>query len=221
MRRTDSALEEVIEPNPDSVPRRLAALGIPIELLSEAVRIGHQQADFVTVAHPRNFPGILTWGEVTAALRSGLSAMGWMLDDKDNVARVISPDGEVTVVAISGNEFTGLRGKHEQLSTRWPRGSAGVRIIRRNAQRELALEGALSRSRNLLVDDGGTWFLLYYRTGDIVRSELSFAKGVDTPGQLIDWKERLILPDIDLRSPEPAIMDDTPLDVEVHVSRRA
>ena len=71
------------------------------------------------------------------------------------------------------------------------------------------------------MDDGGTWFLLYYRTGDIVRSELSFAKGVDPPGQLIDWKERLILPDIDLRSPEPAIMDDTPPDVEVHVSRRA
>ena len=70
------------------------------------------------------------WGEVTAALRSALSAIGWELDGEDNVSRVISPEGNVTVVAISGNECTGLQGKHEQLSTRRPRGSAGVRIIR-------------------------------------------------------------------------------------------
>ena len=220
MRRTDSRLEEVFEPDPDAVRRRLATLRIPMEILLEAVRVGHHAGDFVTAAHPRNFRGILTWGEVTATLRGGLAALGWALDDRDNVARVISPDGDVTVVAISGNRFTGLRGQHQQLSTRWPRGSAGVRIIWRNAQRELALGGALSRSRNLLVDGGGTWFLLYNRAGDVLRSELSYAKNVDNQGELIDWRERLILPDIDLSMPQPAIMDNTPPDVEVRVSRR-
>ena len=219
---TDSRLE-VFEPDPDSVRRRLATLGIPMKVLLEAVRVGHHAGDFATAAHPRNFRGILTWGEVTATLRGGLAAHGWGFDDRDNVARVISPDGEVTVVAISGNRFTGLRGKHEQLSTRWPRGSAGVRIIWRNAQRELALDSALVRSRNLLVDGGGTWFLLYNRVGDMLRSELSYAKNVDNQGELIDWRERLILPDIDLATPLPVIMDNTPNtppDVEVRVSRR-
>lgn len=217
---TDSRLEEVLDS--DAVRRRLATLGIPIEVLLEAVRDGHHAGDFATAAHPRNYRGILTWGEVTAALRKRLVVLGWSLDDRDNIARVISPDGEVTVVAISGNRFTGLRGEHEQLRTRRPRGSAGIRIICRNGQRELALDESLARSRNRLVDGGGTWFLLYNRAGDLLRSELSYAKSVDDQGGLIDWRERLILPDIDLSRP-PAIMDSTPNtqpDVEVHVSRR-
>ena len=70
------------------------------------------------------------------------------------------------------------------------------------------------------MDGGGTWFLLYNRAGDVLRSELSYAKNVDNQGELIDWRERLILPDIDLSMPQPAIMDNTPPDVEVRVSRR-
>ena len=73
------------------------------------------------------------------------------------------------------------------------------------------------------MDGGGTWFLLYNRVGDMLRSELSYAKNVDNQGELIDWRERLILPDIDLATPLPVIMDNTPStppDVEVRVSRR-
>lgn len=222
MEPTDSSFEDVLEPDGNAVVRRLAELGIPGDVLTESVRIGHNQGDFVTAAHPRTYQGVVVWGEVTASLRHRLSELGWTLDDEENIARVISPDGSVTVVAVSGNERTGLRNNHEKLNTRRPRGPAGVRIIKTNMQYELALdEEGVTRARNDLVDNlGGTWFLLYFREGDVVRSELSYAMAVAESGRLLRWKERLILPDIDLLGPEPEAVDDTPPDVDVPVSRR-
>ena len=203
MRCTDSTWEAVQEPDDADVLRRLAELRIPLEVLSEAVHVGHNQGDFVTAAHPRIYRGIAIWAEVTRVLRHRLIEVGWTLDDADNISRVVSPEGDVTIVAISGNEWTGLRNKHGQVNTRWPRGPGGIRIINRNTQYELALEGGVSHAKNDLVDSyGGTWFLLYFRSDDIVRSELSYARAVESGG-LIEWKERLILPDINLLGPRP------------------
>lgn len=211
---------EVREPNSSDVRARLAELGIPAEVLSEAVRAGHDYGEFVTAAHPRTYQGLVIWGETTAVLRYGLSAFGWTLDDTDNISRVVSPEGDVTIVAISGNENTGLRNKHEQLNTRRRRGPGGVRIINQNTQYALALD-VVSRANNDRVGSLGTWFLLYFRAGDVVRSELSYAKAVDNSGELMDWKERLILPDIDLGGPTPSLdARPAPPDVEVHISRR-
>ena len=211
---------EVREPDGADVRRRLAELGIPAEVLSNAVRAGHDLGEFVTVAHPRTYQGLVIWGEITASLRSGLSVFGWTLDDADNIPRAVSPEGDVTIVAISGNEHTGLRNKHEQLSTRRRRGPGGVRIISQNTQYELELD-LVSRTNNDPTGSVGTWFLLYFRAGDVVRSELSYAKAVDQSGELIDWKERLILPDIDVGGPA-LILDAPPAppDVEVPVWRR-
>jgi hypothetical protein len=220
---SSSALEDVLEPDEDAVPRRLAELGIPHEAIAESIRIGHYKADFTTAAHPRTYHGTVVWGELSGALRGELSKLAWTLDDTDNISRVISPDGHVIVVAVRGNERTGLRSKHELLSTRRPRGRAGVRIVRMNAQFELLLqEGQRDPGDDLIAGLGGTWFLLYNRVGDIVRNELSFAKAVSDSGELLQWKERLILPDIDLLAPPPdATFDFTPFDVDVRVSRRA
>ena len=219
---SSSQPEEIQEPDPLAVIARLHELGIPQEVLLEALRIGYQKGDFTTAAHPRTYQGTVVWGEITAELRGRLKALGWDLDDTDNIARVISPDEEVVVVAVRGNHRTGRRSKHEQLSTLRPRGPAGVRIIKVNIQFELILqEDGDEMSQDVLSDFGGTWFLLYNRVEDIIRSELSFANAVDESGSLLKWRERLVLPDIDLLRPPPE--DDqgegTP-DVDVPVTRR-
>ena len=126
------------------------------------------------------------------------------------------------MVAVRGNDFTGVRSKHEQLSTRRPRGNAGVRIVRVNTQIELQFrEEATEDDADLVANLGGTWFLLYNRFRDIVRSELSFARSVSDSGKLLRWSERLILPGIDLlqRPPSDGRDDDTP-DVDVPVTLR-
>ena len=70
---------------------------------------------------------------------------------------------------------------------------------------------------------GRTWFMLYFRDGDEVRSELSLARAVNDSGALIDWAERLILPKIDLLDGPPEGRGSQPPDpdIEVPVERRA
>ena len=76
-----------------------------------------------------------------------------------------------------------------------------------------------------VVHLGPTWFLLYFRDGDTVRSELSRAHGVSDAGTLLEWSERLILPEIDLLD-GPSPLEHRPddagpdSDVEVPVERR-
>ena len=144
------------------------------------------------------YPGSRVHGETNGELRTQLAAMGWIMNDDDNIARSISPNGEVVITALSGDMQTGLsRGPEAQ--TKRPRGAAGIRIVRRNSQ--LVLEGLLPEGDAELIDPamlGPTWFLLYYRDGDIARSELSLAKAVSDAGALLEWSERLLLPSINM-----------------------
>lgn len=214
------AVEDVYEPDPEAVVRRLHELGIDLEDLLESSRIGHLKSDFTTKAHPVTYPGTVVWGEITAEIRTRLGGRGWLLDDTDNIPKVISPEG-VTVIAVRGNDQTGARNQHSELNTRRARGEASVRIIKMNTQLVLQLEDSDS-SGDHLVTQTGTWFYLYNRTNDTVRSELSFAKAVSSSGKLLQWGERLILPDIDMSSTPPVrrVLETEP-EVDVRVSRRA
>ena len=211
----------IVEPDDRAVLRRLAELGLPLTLLELSLRAGYAESDLTTEAHPVTYPGTVVWGVTTGELRTGLAQLGWTQDDADNVARAISPNGDVTVVVVSGNRYTGLRNKHEYVDARRPRGPASIRIVKQNMQYELFLEDPVSRARNDLARNlGGTWFLLHYRVDDIVRSELSYANAVDKEGRLIAWKERLILPDINLLDPPSETRGNTSPDVDVPVYRR-
>lgn len=217
--------EDVVIPEPEGVLRRLTELGVPLEFLREAVRRGARSGDLVYASHPRFYQGVVVYAETNCGLRDQFATLAWTFNDDDNIPRVVSPDGRVVLTAVSGNERTGLRhGEHAQ--TRRPRRSAGLRIVRRNAQleiEEMLPEDQRGRSDGVVVNVGATWFLLYYRDGDTVRSELSFAHGVSPTGNLLEWSERLPLPDIDLLDgPPPASRrgPDSP-DVDVPVERRA
>jgi hypothetical protein len=219
-----AALEDVYEPEPEAVFRRLEELGVPYEAVTEPVRIGYLRGDFTTAAHPPTYPGTVVWGEITGEFRGRMALVGWGFDNTDNIPRCVSPDGRVVIVPVRGNDMTGIRNQHEKLSTRRRRGTAAVRIIRENTQYVLQLDDT-PMSSNLTAALDGTWFLLYTRDGDTVRLELSYAKAVDHSGTLLKWAERLILPDIDLMGPPPTDdrgRGDESLDndVDVPVSRR-
>lgn len=218
--RTDSQ-SGIIEPDDQMVLRRLAELGIPLNLLAHSLRAGYAESDLTTAAHPVTFPGILVWGVATGELRTGLAQRGWRLDDTDNVARAISPDGDVTVVVVSGNEYTGMRNKYDKMDARRARGPAGIRIVKENEQIALIFEEDVSRGQTDLVRNlDGTWFLLHHRVDDIIRSELSYARAVDSAGRLRSWGERLILPDIDLLQASPGSGGTDSPDVDVPVKKR-
>lgn len=220
-------MEEVEMPEPDEVPRRLGELGLTVELLREAVRRGQHAADFCTASHPVFYPGTVAYAETVAGLRDATAALGWTFDDQENIPRTVSPDGAVVLTAVSGNQHTGMR-SGAAAQTRRPRGAAGMRIVRRNGQLEF-LELLPAEERVLgageVVTLGPMWFLLFFRDGDTVRSELSCARGVSDTGSLIVWRERLILPDVDLLdAPAPGggvRPDDGGPEVVVPVVRRS
>jgi hypothetical protein len=220
----NSSMEDYEMPEADEVPRRLNELGLSLDLLLRSIRRGQHAADFCTASHPKTYPGSVAYGETVAGLREQTAASGWSFNDDDNIPRAVSPDGSVVVTAVSGNNDTGRR-EGRNASTRRPRGIASVRIVRRNGQ--LELEALLPPHERLPAGDdevhfGPTWYLLYCRDGDVIRSELSLAKGVNETGALLEWSERLILPEIDLTVPQPdrVIGDDDDDAIDVPVERR-
>ena len=218
--------ETVEIPGPDEVPRRVLELGITVELCHDVVRQGQGLADFCTVSHPRWYPPLVASAETTAALRDATAALGWSFADEERIATTTSPDGAVTITVNSGDEWTGLRGRrHAQ--TRSPRGAASVRLVRQKTQYEFDVLLPISERQQSELDTGEPsemWYLLFRREGDTVRSELSRAKGITDSGALIEWSERLLLPEIDMLDGPPPVSRRTPEptpDVDVPVVRRS
>lgn len=99
-----------------------------------------------------------------------------------------------------------------------------MRIVLRNMQLELLEESQPLQKTNAKdgkpVAFGPTWFLLYYRDKDIVRSELSLAVEVSKTGVLKKWSERLILPEINMLDGSPQKETEAVKEVDVPVERR-
>jgi hypothetical protein len=212
--------DEVSIPNDLGVELRLAQLGLSIELLHGAIREGQAAGDFCTAAHPRFYPGCRVYGETNGGLRLRLGMQAWTFTDDENIPRAVSPDESVVITALQGDTQTGLR-HGPDAQTRRPRKTGSLRIVERNAQ--LLLELVLPEDDDELLAEklgpvlGPTWFLLYRRDGDKVRSELSMAKGARA-NALLEWSERLILPEIDLNEgpgPERGGRDNPQVDVPV------
>jgi len=207
-------------PPPDGVLRRLTELGTPLPILRESMRRGFLAGRFVHAGHAKTYSGLKIYHETNGELRAAFAGIGWRMNEDENIPRSIRPDGLVIVTALAGDERTGLHGPVAQ--PRRPRGDAGIRIIRQNAQLFLDILDADDPAL-LPITDEGTWFLLYRRVGDIVRSELSLALGVTDDGGLIAWVERLILPEFDVNDGggtaaiEPP---QNPPEVDVPVTRR-
>ena len=222
---SSSAREEVEVTDPEAVVVRLSELGAPRNVLLEAVRIGQLAASFTTKAHPVWYHGSKANAETTGSLRVDLASMGWVFNDDDNIARAVRPDGGVILTVLSGNAQTGIKGfkSDPKAQPRRKRGKAGIREVMRNGQIafvELLPADDFERTFADVATWGPTWFLLYYRDGDIVRCELSLAHGVTEEGDLMDWTERLILPVIDMldsssQTGNAEVADSVEIDVPV------
>lgn len=178
-----------------SVPaaERLAALGLDVEVLSDSLMSGVQGARNVSPHHPVTARGYVLWADSVGALRSSLTARGWTNDDRLNVPRVVSPDGEHALVIMGGNDSTG-RSLDFAPGLARRRGPATHRAVEVNGQLELFKWGATPAT-----EDIRTWVLLYRwsRAEPVIRAELSLPSRMDK-GDVVAWKERILLPEISL-----------------------
>lgn len=183
---------------------RLAALGLDVRSLDRVIRAGELARDNATDHDPKVAAGWDAYRMRVRTLRDELVPHGWKKATQFGVELVCSPDGSCTVITRGGD---GGVGDDKMFSQPDPQPK---RKLGDGARGAIAASLALNPDwLNVDADDqtrtSDMWMLLVHRDKDRVRSELSLPTGVTPEGDVLGWRERIILPEIDLSNePVPA-----------------
>ncbi|WOH18077.1 hypothetical protein IRJ34_17235 [Paenarthrobacter sp. GOM3] len=187
-----------LEPSISSAdaPYTLELLGLDSDVLMNAVVRGVREAQNITNFHPVTARGFVQWSETVAALRAQLSEHNWRQADPQNSPRVVSPDGQTSIMVIGGNANTAVS-EDVTPGTARRRGPSTAEAVQCNGQQMLDLIfelPALRQTRKPLI-----WVLLYHWSKDepVVRAELSLPAEI-LDGNITQWTHRIFLPPADL-----------------------
>src|SRR5436190_9016737 len=89
-----------------------------------ALRGADAEARTYTQLDPPNMQGMARYSRTVRLLREQLLPLGWWYDNPRNLARTVSPDRQVAVIATLGDAATGV--PHVRPSTRYEKGIATV-----------------------------------------------------------------------------------------------
>ncbi len=206
-----------IRTTPDEVDAALAALGLRLEPLLEAIRAGYLARASCTANDAPFYPALSQWNRTVRVLREKLLVEGWSKSDDGNYCVVISPDGSIAIAAASGCENTG----NSTLlpTTKSAKGPNTVDAVLVNAM-QLRFPGIIQSPRAEAVDGRVTWLLLFHCNERELRAELSLPASMGDDGRPNAWKERIILPTIPLDPILPDVAPDFGPDFEIDVKRR-
>lgn len=209
----DSAWDLVADDSGDPA-EALSALGVPIEVLLDALRQGESAARLATQFHPVTTAGTSRWFDTVAGVRREMATVGWRNIEVRSAPRTVNEEGTIAIAVTSGNVRTGLRGgAGPQPRSARAKGPATLRSVQVNGQ--LAFDIDLPGPADVAADVSGgteTWFLLYFREAARdgknaqLRAELSLPVGVTETGYVSEWGRRIILPAIDLGN--EVVLDD-------------
>jgi hypothetical protein len=204
--------------NGDRAADRLSELGLKAEILEFALRGADAEARNYTPLDPPNMQGMARYSRTVRLLREQLLPLGWTYDNPRNLARTVSPDHKVAIIATLGDGATGV--PHVMPSTRYEKGIATVEAVSRNFL-QLTLPIDLGDEEPFdSVDEGTTtWVLLYNVAESEIRSELSLPDSM-VDGYIDTWTERLILPPIPLEPASSLAGLEHPVEPDVVVARR-
>jgi hypothetical protein len=201
----------------DQVTDRLADLGLKADILEFAVRGADAEARTYTELDPPNMQGMARYARTVRLLREQLVPLGWSYDNPRNLARTVSPDRRVAIIATLGDGATGV--PHVSPSTRYEKGLATVEAVSRNfVQLTLPIDVGDEDLFEADAEGTATWVLLYNVTDSEIRCELSLPDSM-VDGYIDTWLERLILTPVPLESTvRPAPVQ--PAEPDVIVARR-
>lgn len=175
--------------DPDDVPTRLAALGLTVDDLHQAIRYGYLARLGCNANDPAGFAGITLWARTTRGLRERLAPAGWKKKD-GKLATVVNENETVAIVVSTGDDDTGIATGAPK--TKFAKGPATAEAVEANAQ------GELFPLSEVLTENPVTWVLLISveRAADktVIRSELSRPAELDLDGRIGSWYERIVLP---------------------------
>ncbi|MGH3170782.1 MAG: hypothetical protein ACRDN0_33535 [Trebonia sp.] len=190
---------------------RLKELGLTPEDLDYALRGADAEARTWSAAAPPIMPGLARWAKTNELLRLRLLPRGWSQDNPKLMPRTISPDRAHAIVATAGDAATGI--PRANPTTRYAKGAETVKAVQVNVQLAFDFAGLFGwpEPSDFAAPDSArpgdameTWLLLYNVTETEIRAELSLASGISANGFVGAWRERIILPVIDLSDPDSA-----------------
>lgn len=207
---------------------RLARLGIEARLLNRALERGEEEFARTTDNCPPGGRGHVRWTWTVAGLREGLVPRGWSRDDS-TLNFVVSSCKTLRIATSRADELTGRESGTRQPRTK-NKGLFTIQAIEKNEQLDLlaalfgkdGLGAESKRDAALKQDLQETWFLLYYRGQDRMQCELSRPSRTEA-GRIVEWAERILLPDVDLDGGGGLRVDDEEVevvDVELRIERR-
>src|SRR5687767_9601641 len=92
----------------DQATDRLADLGLKAEMVEFALRGADAEARLYTPLDPPNMAGMARYARTVRLLREQLLPLGWTYDNPRNLARTVSPDRRVAIIATLGDAATGV-----------------------------------------------------------------------------------------------------------------
>src|SRR5688572_27925461 len=87
----------------------LAALGLDLEMLTEAVLEGEESRDGCTENDPPGAGGYFSYSRTVRRLREILIPRGWKRATDVNFPLVVSPNGKIAIAVSLGDDGTGVR----------------------------------------------------------------------------------------------------------------
>jgi hypothetical protein len=215
--------------SPGNYDVQLAALGLHLRYLHDALRAGEQARRLVTANDPKNAGGTDDYFRRVRVLRDGLIAeRAWARAELNGLPLVVNPARTIAIGVLLGDYTTGWVGHYHPRSRR-PVGNGKIKLIAQNQQQPLFRMPLPPGEIDLEAEDLSklqTWFLITYRRvngGNVrVSSELSLPCHVDKPGYVDEYSHRIPLPELMFEGVIPYIEndDDGPEGYEVDVDER-
>jgi hypothetical protein len=212
-------MASVVFPHRHDAIRRLAELGVSLEAIQRALLAGQSARGLCSPNDPPFIPGTEAWRFVVRTLRDELLPLGWLKSDRGNYSLVFHEARQINIVVATGDNQT----------RRWP-GTPKTRSLK-----GLYTEAAVARNLNqyelfpeTIADElkeiaailrFPVWVLLINITEEEIRAEFSLPTAID--GAIVDWSERIFIPDFE--GPDSGAMtdDDFGTDFDVPVHRKA
>lgn len=183
----------LVHSTPVARRERLQQLGVPEELLVEALQRGIAEKLTAEIYDPATAGGYDLYRYTTRHLREGLHRLGWELSDTNNIALVREPIDGTALIVCSGDQQTGqLIG--DPPKTKRSKGDVFLEVTEVVARDLWGNEE--TETRLIALPDAKVWLLLHYHAiidgQEVVRAELSLPQ-VAEGGTITGWSERIIL----------------------------
>lgn len=202
----------------DDVQMALARLGVPIQILQEAVQAGYVSRISRTTNDAPNAPGFYQWNDTLRNLCENMKGLEWQRDDSGNWPTIVHPKKVLAIAVSSGNKNTGKA--HAMPSTKNAKGTRTTNAVSINANQPWLPGFEFMQSDQDAEKSHPTWFLLFYTDEKELRAELSLPVKMDSEGHVSEWRERIILPtlslDPEIKIPKP----DFGPDVDIKIARK-